>query len=135
MASFSLSIVAPDRTVFEGNIQSVLVPGTEGYFGVMSAHVPMIGAMKPGILEFTGDDNNRYNVYVGGGFFETNGSRATVLADEAQLATEIDLTKAEHSLEEARKALRGEDSELSPEEATLELDRAMQKIRAARAAR
>ncbi len=95
----------------------------------------MIAAMKPGILEFSGDDNNRHNVYVGGGFFETNGTRATVLADEAQLATDIDLSKAEHALEEARRALRGEESSLGQEEATLELDRAMQKIRAARAAR
>ena len=135
MASFSLSIVAPDRTVFDGPVNSVLAPGTDGYFGILASHVPLIAALKPGILEFTAADGVHHNVYIGGGFIETNGARASVLADEAQLATDIDVSKAEAALEEARRALRGEESSMSSEDATLEIERAMQRIKAARAAR
>lgn len=135
MASFSLSIVAPDRTVFDGTVNSVLAPGTDGYFGIMAGHVPLIASLKPGILEYTAEDGTHHNVYVGGGFIETNGNRASILADEAQLATDIDVAQAEAALEQARRSLRGEDSTMTSEDATIEIERAMQRIKAARATR
>lgn len=135
MATLSLSIVAPDRTVFDGPVNSLLAPGVDGYFGVMAGHVPLIASLKPGILEYVGTTGERHNVYVGGGFIETNGARATVLADEAQLATDIDIAKTEQAIEEARRSLRGEETTMSPEDATLELERAMQRMKAARLGR
>ena len=45
---FTLSIVAPDRQVLDEAVQAVVIPGTEGYFGVWAGHVPMIAALKAG---------------------------------------------------------------------------------------
>lgn len=129
---FSLSIVAPDRSVVEDQAVSVIAPGSEGYFGVMAGHVPMVAALRAGIVEYLDTKNQRHHVAVGGGFAEVSGQRLTILADSAALATEIDVKEEELRLERARKALRGEDSEMTSAEATEEIERAMARIRAAK---
>ena len=130
-----LSVVAPDKAVFEANVNSIVAPGTEGYFGVMAGHVPLIASLKPGLLEFTDANSVHHLVYVGGGFAEVQPDKVTVLADEAEMASEIELSKAEAMLDEARKALRGEDSTINSADAVIEVERAVNRIKAARAAR
>ncbi len=129
---FTLSVVAPDREVVTASAVSVVAPGVDGYFGVMAGHVPVVSALKPGILEYVDNSNGRHYVYVGGGFVQVGSDRVTVLADEARSAVDLDVSDAERSLEEARKALRGEESSMTQAEATLELDRAMARLKAAR---
>lgn len=135
MADFHLSVVAPDKSVVEETVRSLVAPGIEGYFGVMAGHVPLVAALKPGILEYADHAGNRHFVYIGGGFAEVQPSQVTILADEAKLARDIDLSTAESDLESARRALRGEGTTLSNEDAVLEVERAMSRIRAARAVR
>ena len=64
---FHLSVVAPDKSVVEEQATSMVVPGTEGYFGVMAGHVPLIAALRPGLLEFADKVGTRHFVYIGGG--------------------------------------------------------------------
>ena len=132
---FHLSVVAPDKSVVEEVVQSMVAPGVEGYFGVQAGHVPLVASLRPGLLEYVDHGGTRHYVYLGGGFTEVQPERVTVLADEAQRARDIDVTEAEKRLESARKALRGEDSETQQEDAVLEVERAMSRLRAARAGR
>lgn len=129
---FSLSIVAPDRSVVEDQAVSVIAPGVMGYFGVMAGHIPMVAALSAGIVEYVDSKNQRHHVAVGGGFAEVSGSRLTILADSAALATEINIKDEEDRLEKARRALRGEESEMTSADATQEIERAMARIRAAK---
>ncbi|MFI5386475.1 MAG: ATP synthase F1 subunit epsilon [Fimbriimonadales bacterium] len=129
---FTLSVVAPDRSVVEDQATSVIAPGVEGYFGVMAGHVPLIAALKPGILEYLDATNQRHFVYTGGGFAEVTGEHVTILADEAARAQEIDVSDAERRLEQARHALKGEPTEIDMAQAVLELDRAIERLRAAK---
>lgn len=130
-AAFSLSVVAPDRKVVETMVTSVVAPGTEGYLGVMAGHIPMIVSLKPGLLEYKGDGQEHF-VAIDGGFMEISGTSVIVIAEGAVLAKEVDIKAAEAELEEARKALRGESSSMTSEEATAAMDRAMNRIKAAR---
>lgn len=130
-----LAVVAPDKSVVEEDVASVVLPGSEGYFGVWAGHVPLIAALKAGLLEYVDRVGNRHFVYIGGGFADVNGAKVTVVADEAQQAREIDLNRAEEALEAARRTLRGDDGDISKEDAVLEVERAMNRVRAARAAR
>lgn len=131
-AAFSLSVVAPDRKVVETNVVSVVAPGTEGYLGVLAGHIPMIVSLKPGLLEYK-DANSQDNfVAIDGGFMEIGSNQVIVLAEGAQLATEINIKQAEEELEEARRALRGESSAMSSEEAAGAMERALNRIKAAR---
>lgn len=134
-AEFFLSVVAPDKTVFEDKVTSVVAPGSEGYFGIQSNHLPLVAQLKPGLLEYVDSQDQRHYVYVGGGFAEVSSNHVTVLADEAELARDIDISRAEQSLDRARRALRGEPSDLNMPEALLEVERAMNRIKAARSVR
>jgi F-type H+-transporting ATPase subunit epsilon len=129
---FALAVVAPDRAVVETTATAVIVPGTEGYFGVMAGHMPLIAALRPGVLEYVDATGRRHYVAMGGGFAEVSGDRVTVLADEAIPAPEIELSKAEAELEEARRALRGESSGMTADDAVQGVERAMVRVRAAR---
>ncbi len=129
---FQLSVVAPDRSVVDEQVTAVVAPGSEGYFGVLAGHIPLIAALKPGLVEFSDANNQRHYVSVSGGFAEVTPTKVTILADAAERAADIDVSRAERALEEARKALRGEASGVTAEQATAELDRAMNRIKAAK---
>lgn len=129
---FQLAIVAPDRSVMDEPVQSVTAPGVEGYFGVQAGHVPMISALKAGLVEYTDMTNTRHYVAISGGFAEVGGHRVTILADAAERATDINIERAERALEEARRSLRGEASDVTNEQATAEIERAMNRIKAAK---
>ncbi|MEE8576508.1 MAG: ATP synthase F1 subunit epsilon, partial [candidate division Zixibacteria bacterium] len=99
---FNLSIVTPERVYFEGEIASLVVPGTEGYLGVLSNHAPLITALKDGRIEYRDSDSQTHLLAVSGGFLEVSNNKATLLADNIEAATEIDLPRAEASLKRAQ---------------------------------
>lgn len=132
--TFHLSVVAPDRSVVDGPVVSVIAPGMAGYFGMLAGHEPIVAGLKPGLLEYEEESGQRHNVVVSGGFLEMDGTRTTILADAAEMATEIDVARADRALERARAALRGEESELGREQAVEALERAMNRIKAAQKA-
>lgn len=78
---FELAILTPERTVFEGAVEYVQVPGSEGYLGVLAHHAALVTALAAGMLTVrkTGGAEERWQV--SGGFFEVSDNRATVLAD------------------------------------------------------
>jgi F-type H+-transporting ATPase subunit epsilon len=129
---FHLSVVAPDRSVVEESVTSVIAPGVDGYFGVLAGHAPLIAALKPGLLEYLDPTGNRHFVHCGGGFAEVNSTSVTILADEATPAKEIDISRAEAALEQARRVLRGESGDMTTEEASTQMELAVQRIKTAR---
>ncbi len=80
---FELAILTPERTVFEGPVEYVQVPGSEGYLGVLAHHAALLTAMAPGTLTVRKPGAAEERWSVGGGFFEVGDNRATVLADAA----------------------------------------------------
>jgi F-type H+-transporting ATPase subunit epsilon len=129
--TFKLSVVAPDRTVVEDRALSLIVPAHDGYMGILAGHAPMIVQLAVGLIEYRNGSDQVHFVSITGGFLEVDGENAIVLADSAQLAGEIDVQEAEEALERARRALRGEDSSMTTEEAGREIERAMTRIKLA----
>ena len=78
---FKLSILTPERSVFEGDVQYVQAPGTEGYFGVLAHHAALVSALASGTLTVRGAGGTEERWDVTGGFFEVSNNSATVLAD------------------------------------------------------
>lgn len=132
MASLLLSIVGPDRAIADETVASAVLPGREGYLGVMAGHVPLIAALRAGVLEYVDLSGVRHHVYIGGGFAEVRDGKLIVLADEAAAAKDLDAAEAERSLDEARRALRGESNNTVSSDAVEEVERAMHRLRAAR---
>ena len=82
MANFPFELVSPERQVYSGQVSEVIVPGTEGEFGVLAGHAPFVSTLKPGILTIKGDGEVR-KLFVRGGFAEANPQGLTILAETA----------------------------------------------------
>ena len=80
-ATFQLSILTPERTVFEGAVEYVEVPGTQGYLGVLAHHAALVTGLAAGALTLRKPDGTVEKHTVEGGFFEVSDNKATVLAD------------------------------------------------------
>jgi len=79
---FKLSVLTPERTVFEGLVEYVQVPGTQGYLGVLAQHAALVTGLAAGELALRHPGGREERMRVSGGFFEVSANRATVLADE-----------------------------------------------------
>jgi F-type H+-transporting ATPase subunit epsilon len=86
MATFQLAILTPERTVFDGAVEYVQVPGTEGYLGVLAHHAALVTGLAPGTLTVRKAGGSEEHFTVTGGFFEVSQNRATVLADSVDSA-------------------------------------------------
>ena len=84
-------LVSPEKLVFSGEVEQVDVPGTEGDFGVLAGHAPMVATVRPGILKVK-TAGGEQKIVVLGGFAEVSGEGLTVLADVAESVEEIDRT-------------------------------------------
>lgn len=79
---FDLAILTPEKTVFEGQVEYVEVPGTEGYLGVLAHHAALVTGLAAGTLKVREAGGAEKAYHVDGGFFEVGHNRATVLADK-----------------------------------------------------
>jgi len=78
---FQLSILTPERTVFEGDVEYLQVPGSQGYLGVLAHHAALVTTLADGTLTVQHAGGQEEHMTVSGGFFEVSNNRATVLAD------------------------------------------------------
>ncbi len=102
-ATFNFELVTPERLVFAGEAQQVVVPGAEGDFAVLAGHAPFISTLRPGILDVT-LAQGRQQLLVKKGVAEADPDRLTVLAQSvvpleelhgARLASELQLAEAQ----------------------------------------
>ena len=76
-----LEIITPDKKLFEGSVKSAVFPGSEGSFGVLNNHAPMIATLKDGKVELTEENNNKLEFMVKGGVVEVLHNKVIVLAE------------------------------------------------------
>ncbi|MBS0517677.1 MAG: F0F1 ATP synthase subunit epsilon [Proteobacteria bacterium] len=103
MAKFSFRLVMPERELLAIEADMVVVPGSEGDFGVLEGHAPLISTVRPGVLEVYQGNKVERRFVVAGGFAEVTPERCTVLAEEAipfEEATAEYLAQRERTAEE-----------------------------------
>ena len=89
MATFHFELVSPDKVLFSGEVDQVDVPGSEGDFGVLAGHAPLIALLRPGLMTvYAGGEQTRLVVL--GGFAEVGPDGLTVLADVATSLEDCD---------------------------------------------
>src|SRR5438552_13231521 len=89
MATFHFDLVSPEKLLFSGEVDQVDVPGSEGDFGVLAGHAPLMTTLRPGILVLH-REGGALTVVVNGGFAEVNPDGLTVLADLAVPVDDFD---------------------------------------------
>jgi len=83
-------LVAPERLLLTVEADSVTVPGSEGDFGVLAGHAPVMSTLRPGVIDVEGLEGGAKRIYVRGGFAEVTPEGLTVLAEEAVPLDELD---------------------------------------------
>ena len=86
---FELSIISAESKVFEGKVESILVPGMVGDFLVLANHAPCISSIRPGFLEFSEGTSDKQRYFVSGGIIEVNNNMVSVLVDSAVAGDKI----------------------------------------------
>lgn len=131
-ATFPLEIVTPERTVLSETAISLQVPAADGSLGILAGHAPMLAELGVGECRVRLAGGAEEQLAIAGGFVEVSRERVTVLADTAEFATEIDVTRAEESLAQAREMLGRLDGSVDAETANEALRRAQNRLRIAR---
>jgi F-type H+-transporting ATPase subunit epsilon len=101
MAEFSFELVSPERLVFSGSVEHVVVPGAEGEFGVLAGHAPVMSTLKPGVLTIHAAGVPPKYLFVRGGFAEASPEGLTVLAELALPLDELDAARLAQEIKDA----------------------------------
>ena len=127
----TLEIVTPEQMAFRGVVDEVTIPGTEGEFGVLKGHAPLLSSVDFGELSFLRNhEKTRYAVHTG--YAEVSSSKVTVLVESAERSDLIDRERAKRAKEQAEAKLTKlsrEDAEF--EKARLALMRAVTRLNVA----
>ena len=132
-ANIHLEVVTPEKIVVSEEAQIVASPGSEGEFGVLSGHTPFLTSLKTGIIRYTDASGQEHYVFVSGGFAEALPDKVTILAESAEVNTDIDVNRAKEALERAEKRLAEERTreDIDFARARASLERATVRIRVA----
>lgn len=129
---FKLSIVSPEKTLYEDMVESLVAPGTEGYIGILSNHAPLITTLATGKIEIRDSNKVEKIAAISAGFLEVSANTATILADSVEFVEEIDLSRAESALTRAQDRLNLNAQDIDLPRARAALLRAKNRIKLAK---
>lgn len=98
---FQFELVSPERLLMSEPVDSVVVPGTEGYFTVLKDHAPYMSTLKPGVVDVAhGGQTDR--IFVRGGFADINAGGLTILAEQAIPLADVDAADLAQEVQNAQ---------------------------------
>lgn len=124
--TFEFELVSPERLLLSERAEMVVVPGTEGNFGVLPGHSPFASTVRADVIEIYENNKVKQRIFVGGGFAEVTPERLTVLADEAVPVEKLDRAAIEAAIRQIEQEIGDADSEVerAPFEARLAVEQA-----------
>jgi F-type H+-transporting ATPase subunit epsilon len=115
-----LEIVTPEQLLFSGEVEEVVVPGSEGYLGILPGHAPLLSELQIGVISYR-QDSQETKVFCSRGFVEVLPDRVSILAEVAELPDQIDVEQARAHQVEAEQQLRSDDPDTDYAQALLDL--------------
>ena len=126
-----LEVVTPERHVLSGSVQSLEMPGKDGYMGILPGHAPLITELGVGVLTYHKGEEVRYLTVIRG-YAEVLPDRVIVLAELSERAEEIDLARVRSALERAQAQLaKAGSADVDWQVASAALERATIRMQAA----
>jgi len=122
-----LQIVTPDRLIVQEQVDEVEVPGSEGYFGVLPGHTPMLASLAVGELWYRKGPEKFY-LSIAFGFVEVLPDRVTILARLAERAEDIDVERADAARRRAEERLVHSKSDIDYERARAALSKSLMRL-------
>ncbi|MDW0114071.1 F0F1 ATP synthase subunit epsilon [Sporosarcina saromensis] len=127
MKTIKVNIVTPNGPVSETEADMVIASTETGEIGILPGHIAMVAPLQIGALRLK-KDNTTVNVAVHGGFIEVRPDVVTVLAQNAELATDIDIARAQRAAKRAEEQLQAKADKLDAQLVELDLKRAINRI-------
>ena len=122
-----LQIVTPDRLIVQEPVDEVEIPGSEGYFGVLPGHTPLLASLAVGELWYR-KGQEKFYLSLAFGFAEVLPDRVTILARLAERAEDIDVERAEEARRRAEQRLSQSASEFDYERARIALTKSLMRL-------
>lgn len=105
MNTFALNVLAAEKPFFDGECISLVIPTSDGQYGIQAKHNNMIAAIVPGELKITTPDGNVIIAAVSEGLVKVENNQVLILVDTLELPEEIDENRAKRSAEQAKEAI------------------------------
>ena len=125
--SINLQIVTPDRLLVNEQVDEVQIPGSEGYFGVLPGHTPLLASLAVGEMWYRKGQEKTY-LSLAFGFCEVLPDRVTILATLAERAEEIDPARAEEAKKRAEERLAAAARDVDYDRARLALQKSLARL-------
>lgn len=122
MAAFHFELVSPERLIYSGEVEQVVVPGSEGEFAVLSGHAPMMAMLRPGVIDVVEGRDRTTRLFVRGGFADVTPAGLTILAEQAVPLAELDAAQIDAQLRAAEEDLEDAQSDQTRQAAAMRLD-------------
>ena len=129
-----LRIVSVDRSLVNEQVDEVQIPGAEGYFGVLPGHTPLLATLQVGQLWYR-QGRETHDLSIAFGFAEVQPDRVTILAEIAEKADEIDVTRAEAARKRAEERLSKPATDIDFERARIAMLKSLIRLQVASRAR
>ena len=133
--TMQLDVVSAEKSIFSGLVESMQVTGSEGEFGIMPGHAPLLTSLKPGMVRLVKQHGHEEVFYLSGGFVEVQASTVIVLADAVIRANDIDEAAAREAVRRAEEHIAKPGADFDFAKAERELAKASAKLRVAEFAR
>ena len=130
--TFKLEIVTPERVVLTQDIVSLVAPGAEGSLGILADHAPLMAELTIGEVWIRDAGGGITRLAISGGFMEVKENMVRILADTAEKAEEINVTRAEEARKRAEQRLRTRGEAVDHTRAEAALKRAIARLKVAR---
>jgi F-type H+-transporting ATPase subunit epsilon len=119
---FKFELVSPERLLVSGDVEQVLVPGTEGDMTALARHAPVLTTLRPGLLDIGYPDGQHQRYFIRGGFAEINPAGLTVLAETAIDLEELKADQVAQAIKDAEEDVADASEDIARDRAQTKLD-------------
>ena len=124
-STLSLSIVSPEKSVLEAEVNSVQIPGAGGMFGVLPRHAQLVSLTASGLLSAVATDGETIEMLIHDGFAEVSGDAVVILSSSAEKVSDVDVERAQQAAKRAQERLGSKNSAIDISRAGAALRRAL----------
>lgn len=124
-----LKIITHEKIVFDEQVEEIYTKGTDGEFGILKGHVPIMAALDIGVTKVIQNGEEKYFTTMGG-VFQFKNEEALILTTTAERGDEIDVTRAKEALNRAQARLADSEAEIDAKRAEAAIARAMARLKA-----
>ena len=132
--AIQLQIVSADRSLVNERVDEVEIPGSDGYFGVLPGHTPLLALLGAGELWYRQGAEKHY-LLLAFGFAEVGPDQVTILAQTAEMAEEIDVARAEAAKRRAEERLSRPTADIDFERARIAMLKSLVRLQVSARAR